>query len=188
MGRKFNPIEVSGDMLKLLNTNFDGAQIYWALGMLFKEQGQFQTASMWFEQVIRLDGTSDHLLSESYLELADSYNWQGLEQSKAAVEYVKLALDLAEDRSSKYIRTLAHSCLLNGHVRQAQSYLEDLSEEDPEVRYLKGLVEYRNGSEEEANKIWKPLLTYRADSLKLFKIKQELLKYYFDKEAYNRIN
>ena len=95
---------------------------------------------------------------------------------------------MAEDRSSKYIRTLAHSCLLNGHVRQAQSYLEDLSEEDPEVRYLKGLVEYRNGSEEQANKIWKPLLTYRADSLKLFKIKQELLKYYFDKEAYNRIN
>ena len=97
VGRKFNPIEVSGDMLKLLNTNFDGAQIYWALGMLFKEQGQFQTASMWFEQVIRLDGTEHNLLSEAYLELADSYNWQGLEQSKA-VEYVKLALDLAEKK------------------------------------------------------------------------------------------
>ena len=99
-----------------------------------------------------------------------------------------LRLILLKKRSARYIRTLAHSCLLNGHVRQAQVYLEDLSDDDPEVLYLKGLVEYRNGSQEQANKIWKPLLTYRAESLKLYKIKQELLKYYFDKEAYNRIN
>ena len=187
IGRKYNPIDVAGDMLKLLNTNFDGSQIYWALGMLYKEQGQYETSAMWFEQVIRLTDTSDQMMSEAYLELADSYNWQGIEQEKA-VEYVKFALDLTEKRSTKYIKTLAHSFLLNGQVRQAQSYLEDISSDDPEVRYLKGLVEYRNGSEDKANEIWKPLLTYRAESLKIFKIKQELLKYYFDKEAYERIN
>ena len=36
----------------------------------------------------------DHFIGGLF-ELADSYNWQGLEQSKA-VEYKKLALDLAE--------------------------------------------------------------------------------------------
>ena len=76
---------------------------------------------------------------------------------------------------------------MDGQVRQAQDYLEDISSDDPEVRYLKGLVEYRNGSEDKANEI-ETSINLPSRKLENFQNQTELLKYYFDKEAYERIN
>ncbi|MCX6123203.1 MAG: hypothetical protein NTV34_00395, partial [Proteobacteria bacterium] len=53
-----------------------------------------------------------------------------------------------------------------------------------EVLYLAGLVQYRNGHPKIANELWKPLLKYRTDHMKDHKIKQEILKYYFEGTPY----
>lgn len=175
------------DFLKLLNTNFDSPNIYWALGRLYKELWQLEAASIWFEQVLIASEATDVHKSKAYQELADCYNWRG-QMHDRAIEYAKIALDMSHGEKDEALLTLAHSLLMKGEVRQAEVYLEELEPEEPEVRYLRGLVNYRNGLSRQANEIWKPLLTLRSESLRIHTIKQQVMKYYFDKEPYKTIN
>ena len=176
------------DLLKLLNTNFDSPDIYLALGILFKELWQLESASMWFDQMLRIPSLTDKQRSKAYVEQADCYIWRGTTLEKA-VEYAKLALDLTASKDKRPLRVLAHGLLKLGKVRQAEVYLEDSEgDRDPEVIYLRGLVKYRNGAFEQANEVWKPLLTHRTESLRFHNIKQEIIRYYFDREPYRGIN
>ena len=82
-----------------------------------------------------------------------------------------------------------HSFLKQGQVRQAEVYLEDSKDsKDIEANYLRGLVSYRNGAHRKANMIWKPLLTVRTESLRFHHIKQEIMKYYFERTPYLEAN
>ena len=179
------------DFLRLLNTNYDGPHIYWALGILFKELWQLETASMWFEQILVYPNSSNRYLAKAYVELADCYNWRGVNPQKS-IEFVKLAIDLGTEEQLQTMNTLAYAFLKSGDVKQAQAYLEDREDVHPttgfEVLFLRGLVQYRNGAVQEANKIWKPLLTVRSDTLRTHNIKQEIMKFYFDKKAYLQAN
>ncbi|MFW7381236.1 MAG: tetratricopeptide repeat protein [Oligoflexus sp.] len=186
--RRYDASKATYDFLRLLNTNFDSPEIYWALGMLFKELWQLETSRVWFEQMLLHPHITDYHKAKSYLEIADCYIWEGRELEKS-VEFAKLALDLCKSPDQKAIRVLAHALLKRGHVRQAEAYLEDLEDEDDvEVSYIRGLVNYRNGAFEKANQIWKPLLTTRTESLRFHNIKQEIMKYYFDKKPYQSSN
>ncbi len=175
------------DFLKLLNTNFDSPNIYWALGKLYKELWQLEAAGVWFEQILVAPESLEPHKAKAYLELSDCYCWRGLQLDKA-VEYARMALDLEHSLQRQGIRNLAHALLRRGEVRQAEVYLEELEDEDPEVVYLKGLLQYRNGATKKANEIWKPLLTLNSASLRQHTIKQEVMKYYFEKAPYKGIN
>ena len=176
------------ELLKLLNTNFDSPNIYWGLGVLCREMWQLETASMWFDQMLHLPKIEPIQRARAYLEQADCYVWRGINLEKA-IEYIQLSQDLGLRDDKRTLKVLAHGCLKLGRVQQAEVYLQDdASRDDPEVIYLKGLVSYRNGAVEVANSIWKPLLTYPAENLRLHNIKQEIIKYYFDRHPYRALN
>ncbi len=184
----FDPKQAIYDLVKLLNTNFDSPDIYWSLGVLFKELWQLETASMWFDQMLMIPGLNDKQRAKAYIEQADCYIWRGTSLEKA-VEYARLAMDLNHQKDKRPLRVMAHGLLKLGKVRQAEVYLEDgEGDKDPEVLYLRGLVKYRNGAFEQANAVWKPLLTHRAESLRFHNIKQEIMRYYFDREPYRGVN
>ena len=83
----------------------------------------------------------------------------------------------------------AHAMIRNGQTRHADLQLDQMSDQNTyEVKYLRGLLEYRNGSSQKANKIWKPLLTARTNSIRCHNIKREILKYYFEGEPYLKAN
>ena len=185
---KFDATKATYDFLRLLNTNFDGPEIYWALGMLNKENWQLETASMWLEQILVFPNVQASQRGRAFLELADCYNWRNVSVDKS-IEYSKLAMSFGESADSKALTVLAHANLKHGQVRQAEVYLEDHDcEDDFEASYLRGLVCYRNGDHQRANEIWKPLLTVRTESLRFHHIKQEIMKYYFEKSPYLKAN
>jgi tetratricopeptide (TPR) repeat protein len=187
-GAKHDPVRATYDLLRLLNTNFDSPNIYWALGTLYKEQWQLETAAVWFEQMLIHPSLPAREKAKAYIELADCYVWQN-KQIPKAIEYAKLAIDLDSERDPSNLRVLAHAHLRSGQVRQAKLYLEQADiENDHEARYLQGLVQYRNGMNKQANDLWKPLLTVRSESLRFHNIKQEVLKYYFEGAPYLKAN
>lgn len=178
----------SADLLRLLNTNFDGPDIYWALGILYKELWQLETATSWFELMLIQPKLSEAHRAKALLEIADNYVWQACHFDKA-LEFVKIALDFFGVSEIKAVRCMAHVCLRLGQVRQAELYIEDLGlESDLEITYLKGLLHYRNGLMEKAKDTWKPLLTARSDGLRIHHIKQEVMRYYFDSPSYQGVN
>jgi tetratricopeptide (TPR) repeat protein len=176
------------ELLRLVNTNFDHPSVYWGLGLLYKELWQLEVASMWFELTLGLTNLDDRLKSLVYLDLADSYIWRNINLPKS-VEYIKLSLELSARNGQQDRRALmimGHALLRQGQVRQAQAYLDqmrDLSSEF-EVQYLNGLVQYRNGQQLRANEIWKPLLKFKTEQMREYRIKQEILRYYFEKTPY----
>lgn len=185
---RFDASRATYDFIRLLNTNFDSPSIYWALGIIFKELWRLETAAVWFEQMLLFPAVSQELRAKAYLELADSFIWQGRNLPKA-IEYAKIALDIDERKDPRTLRVLAHAHLKAGQIRQAQLYLDQAdSDSDHEVRYLQGLLIYRNGDRIRANEIWKPLLTVRTESLRFHNIKQEVLKFYFDGVPYLKAN
>ncbi|MCX6128438.1 MAG: hypothetical protein NTX25_05155 [Proteobacteria bacterium] len=187
-GASFDARQAIYDVLKLLNTNFDCPEIYWSLGVLFKDLWQLETACVWFDQMLLIPSLDEKQRARAYLEQADCYIWRGVQIEKA-VEYAKIALDMGINRDKRPLRVMAHGLLKLGKVRQAEVYLEDNEgDKDPEVIYLRGLVKYRNGAFQQANEVWKPLLTYRSENLRFHTIKQEILRYYFDREPYRGIN
>jgi tetratricopeptide (TPR) repeat protein len=176
------------ELLKLINTNFDHPSVYWGLGLLYKELWQLEVASMWFELTLGLGAIDDKLRGLVYLDLADSYIWRNVNLPKA-VEYVKLALDFAArggNPDHRAMMIMGHGLLRQGQVRLAQSYLDQMRgmSELFEVQYLLGLLHYRNGHPTRANEIWKPLLKFRTEQMRDYRIKQEILRYYFDKATY----
>ncbi len=188
VGGKFDASRATYDFMKLLNTNFDGPNIYWALGTLFKELWQLETATLWFEQMLLFPSLTSPDKARAYLELSDCFTWQNKNPAKA-VEYAKLALDLDNKRDTRRMTVLAHAYLRSGQIRQAKAYLEQSADDaDSELRFVRGLLAYRNGARQTANQIWKPLLTQRTDSLRFHHIKQEVLKYYFEGTPYLKAN
>lgn len=176
------------DFMKLLNTNFDSPSIYWALGYIFKELWQLETAGVWFEQMLLHPNLPKALRAKAYLELADCFIWQNRNLAKA-VEYAKLAVDMDERKDLRAVRILGHAYLKSGQIRQAKLYLDQTDvQTDHESRYLQGLLSYRNGAQREAKEIWKPLLTTPSESLRFHTIKQEVLKFYFDGAPYLKAN
>lgn len=185
---KHDPVRATYDLMRLLNTNFDSPNIYWALGTLYKEQWQLETAAVWFEQMLIHPSLPTRDKARAYIELADCFVWQN-KQIPKAIEYAKLAIDLDTNRDPLHFRVLAHAHLRSGQVRQAKLYLEQADiDSDHEARFLQGLVQYRNGMRKQANDLWKPLLTVRSESLRFHNIKQEVLKYYFDGAPYLKAN
>lgn len=186
--QKHDAARATYDFMKLLNTNFDSPNIYWALGVIFKELWQLETASVWFNQMLLYPGIQKNHRARAYLELADCLIWQN-RQIEKALEYAKLAADLDEKKDLNFMRVLAHAYLKTGQIRQAKLYLDQTdSDADHEARYLQGLMHYRNGSRAKANEVWKPLLTVRSESLRFHNIKQEVLKFYFDGAPYLKAN
>lgn len=186
--RQFNSSRGAYDFLRLLNTNFDSAEIYWTLGSLYFDLWQIETAITWFEQVLSYPGVSKPTQRRAYLDMADCYIWKSSDLQKA-IEYAKIALDLGERADSRCFTVLSHAYLKLGQIRQAKIYLEQVDKEkDHEAIYLSGLIQYRNGAVEKAKKIWKPLLTVRSESLRFHNIKQEILRYYFENEPYLKAN
>lgn len=185
---KFDAARAMTEFMRLLNTNFDSPFIYYALGMVSKELWQLETACMWLEQVIQSPTSPKHLISRSYIEYADALAWQG-QNTQRAVEYAKLAIDMG-DQTRKPIVVLAHAYLKNGQVREAQEFVERVEdgENDPEAKYIKGLILYRNGAALKANQMWKPLLSRRSENSKDHHMKQEILKFYFEGAPYLKAN
>lgn len=177
------------DLMRLLNTNFDNPAVYWGLGLLYKELWQLEVASMWFEHTLQMPGLDNRVRSMVYVDLADSYTWRNANLPKA-VEYCRLALDLGERGSGpeeqKIMLVMAHALLRQGQPRQASAFIEQLQmhSDEYELSYLAGLVQYRNGHPRQANEIWKPLLKFRTEHMRDYKIKQEILRYYFEGTPY----
>ncbi len=172
------------ELMRLLNTNYDSPNLYWALGLLFKELWQLETAGMWLEQALINPHLGDLTRRRALLELADCYIWRNTNLKKA-IEYAKLAIEMGERANGRAITVLAHAYLKQGNIRQAQTYLEQVDRErDIEAVFLLGLLHYRNGSRRDANQIWKPLITVRSESLRFHNIKQEILRYYFEGSPY----
>jgi tetratricopeptide (TPR) repeat protein len=172
------------EIMKLLNTNYDSARLYWALGLLFKEMWQLETAGMWLEQALLIPRLDDTTRRRCLLEVADCYIWRNI-NIKKAIEYAKLAIELGERANGRAVTVLAHAYLKQGNIRLAQQYLEQVDrDQDIEATFLLGLMHYRNGARQNANKIWKPLITVRSESLRFHNIKQEILRYYFDGSPY----
>jgi tetratricopeptide (TPR) repeat protein len=180
----YNPSRGVFDFLRLINTNFDSPYIYWAIGTMAKEGWQLETACSWYEQVLLHPAVSDSVKSITYIDLADCYVWRNDNLNKA-VEYVKLAMDLGMRDYGRAYRILAHANLRMGQVREAQKYLVDpTGNSDFETLYLRGLLNYRNGSVQKAKEIWKPLISVNSSTLRFHYIKQEILKYYYDRVPY----
>jgi tetratricopeptide (TPR) repeat protein len=172
------------DFIRLLNTNFDTPAIYWALGILYKELWQLVVAAMWFEQTIMHPKITETDKARAYLELADCYLWLNQNLPKAT-EYAKLAIELGEKNAVFANNVMAHAHLKNGQIRQAEIFLENDNEtQEFETMFLKGLLQYRNGAKKKANDIWKPLLTEKAETVRIHSMKQEILRFYFDGEPY----
>ena len=76
------------DFMKLLNTNFDSPQIYWALGYLYKELWQLEAAGMWFEQMQLFPSLAQDQRALGFLELADCYIWKN-ENLEKAIEFFR---------------------------------------------------------------------------------------------------
>ena len=181
---KYDTKKATMDMLKLLNTNFDSIEIYFALADLYKDIWQLEVASVWLEQALLHPSLTEDSERKCWSELADCYLWQEINLEKA-LEYAKSGASSPNLRSTTI---LAHAYLKLGRVNEARSFLDQLSANDPEVRYFKGLLEYRNGAKEVANSVWKPLLSMRSDNMRMHSIKRDVLKFYFEGAPYLRAN
>ena len=185
---KFDAEKGIYELIKLMNTNYDHPSLFWAIGSLYKDIWQLETARMWFKQGLLHPSLSSALKASIYLEIADCHIWEQNDFTKA-IEYSKLALEIGIDNPMQGYITLAHAYLLTGDLRQARHLLQKVNQREyPEASYLEGLIQYRNGNVDDAKAIWKPLLTTQSESLKFHNIKQEVLKFYFDKEPYWRAN
>jgi tetratricopeptide (TPR) repeat protein len=184
----FDGVTASYDFIRLLNTNFDSPWIFYSLGVIYKEMWQLETACSWFDQAIAFPGAPQKLLGKTYLELSDTMVWRNFQLPKA-IEYAKLSIEMGERAGPRSLIVLSHAYLKNGQVREAQGHLDKIDESgEPEARFLKGLVLYRNGARSQANQVWKPLLTHQSESLRFHNIKQEILKFYFDGTPYLKAN
>jgi tetratricopeptide (TPR) repeat protein len=188
LGGKFNIQTCTKDFVRLLNTNFDRPEMYWVLGSLYKDMWQLETASIWLENILGHPLLNDAIKAKVYLDLADCYIWRGVQLDKAG-EFARMALDLGVKDTHRAFIILAHGLLKSGQIREAQVYLEhDQIRSDVETVYLRGLMLYRNGRFTEANKLWKPLISMRTENLRFHTIKQEILKYYYEREPYLKAN
>ena len=175
------------DFLRLLNTNFDGPILYLALGLLYKASWQLESAATWLENGLTYGEIEPKLEQNLREALADCYLWKGIHALKA-LEMVKV---YAGDAATDFTYLIAaHGSLQVGKPQEAALYLERIREQlsDFEVLYLKGLLQYRNGKKQEARKIWKPLISAPAESLRFYHMKEQMLQYYFNEASYEGLS
>ncbi len=178
VGCAFSPDHALRDFTRLLNTNYDSALIYYALGIFGKECWQHEVACMWLNLALQRSDLAPELQGDIYLELADCYVWQHRELP-TAIEYAQLSLKRSFTNTERALRILGHAWLRQGRMDTAHSYLQriDSSKADDEVLYLKGLLAYQRGDEEQAYAIWQPILQHESENLRFHNIKQEVLKF-----------
>ena len=178
VGCAFSPDSALRDCSRLLNTNYDSALIYYALGIFGKECWQHEVACMWLNLAMQRPDLTPELRGDIYLELADCYVWQNRELP-TAIEYVQLSLKRSFINAERALRILGHAWLRQGQMDTARSYLQriDSSTADDEVLYLKGLLAYHRGDESQAFAIWQPILQRESENLRFHNIKQEVLKF-----------
>ncbi len=187
---QFDPKIARSEMLRLLNTNYDSANIYWALGLLSKELWNLQNAIMWFEEGLRHHHLRRDQKNKLMLELADTLVWND-QEFKKAIELCKTLLEqeIRPEMGNRLHQILAHAYLKLGEVRKSELFLEQAEKSDSfESQYILGLISYRNGHIEAAKKIWKPLISLVSNNIKEHNIKQEILKFYFDKAPYFNVS
>ena len=184
----FNTTEAIKDLLNILNTNLDRPNIYWGLGRLFTELWQLETASVWYEQTITYQNPDTKLKSRVFLDLARCYIWSGQNLEKS-IALLQASLELKERDEKELILSLIHAHLKLGKIRPARILLQNFRTEiSLEVAYLRGLLEYREGRHSKAKEIWKPLLIYKVKNRQEYHMKQEILRFYYDKEEYLKVN
>ena len=184
-GAKYDAKKATHDLLKLLNTNFDGVEVYFALADLYKSIWQLEASSIWLEQALQSPNLSDVLKKRAWIELADCFLWQEINFDKA-LEYAKSGHQ--GDSFPHAAIVIVHAYLKLGRIREARSFLQQLPPSNPEVIYFSGLLAYRNGDKQAANAIWKPLVSMRFDTMRMHCIKREVLKFYYEGAPYLRAN
>ena len=177
VGTAFSPDQALHNFTRLLNTNYDSALIYYALGIFGKECWQHEVACLWFNFALQRPDLTPELQGDIYLELADCYVWQNRELT-TAIEYAQLSLKRSFINTERALRILGHAWLRQGKVDTASTYLQRLTSNssDDESCYLQGLLAYYEGNEAQAFVIWQPILEREAENLRLHNIKQEVLK------------
>jgi tetratricopeptide (TPR) repeat protein len=184
-GAKFDAKKATYDLLKLLNTNFDSVEVYFALADLYKSIWQLEASSIWLEQALQTSELSELLKKKAWTELADCFLWQEINLEKA-LEYAKSGHQGDSVPQAEIV--LVHAYLKLGRIREARSHIQQLAPSNPEVVYFSGLLEYRNGDKISANRIWKPLLSMHFDTMRMHCIKREVLKFYFEGAPYLKAN
>ncbi len=184
-GAKYDAKKATHDLLKLLNTNFDSVEIYFALADLYKSIWQLEASSIWLEQALQAANLSQSLKKRAWTELADCFLWQEINLEKA-LEYAKSGHQGESFPHAALV--IVHAYMKLGRIKEARSYLQQLPPSDPEVMYFSGLLAYRNGDKQAANAIWKPLVSMRIDTMRMHCIKREVLKFYFEEAPYLKAN
>jgi predicted Zn-dependent protease len=175
----FNPRMAIHDFIKLLNTNFEQPLVHLALGLFHQELWLHQAAQIWFEQGMEICEGKD--LAACYLGMAESKAWTG-QDLRAAKEYVIIARDLIKKPPQLCIVVHSHVLLKIGDIKEAKQIIDTIEEPTLYSEYIRGLIEYRNARQLEAKRIWKPLLSAPSKSAKEDYIKQEVMRFYFDKK------
>ncbi len=179
-GLAFNPGQVSGDLLKLLNSSFERTQIMLGLAKIAKEQWQLETASMWYEQILQQEFPRAARQREAYIELADCYLLRDVFLAKAQ-QLVILARDPQKAPPLQQALILLHLFLRQGELHQAKHLLDSLgpNEDNFELTFLSGLHCFKAGLTSKARALWKPLIKVNCLSLRSNYLKKKLLELYF---------
>ena len=186
---RYNPDMSMHDFIKLLNTNYDSPNIYFALAVLNKECWRHETASTWLEIMLQKHKLSREMQTEVYLELADSYVWREHDLA-TAIEYAKTVLKQSNKYHEKAVIILAHAYLRNNEIKFAQKCIENMlgNSNNYEISYLRGLLAYRCGKFKEAQRIWQPIVQKESSNLRFFNIRQEVLKLHLDEHEHKLIS
>jgi len=172
------------DFLKLLNTNLDGPEIYFSLGLLYKSAWQLETATSWLENGLSFSEIETSLEQRLQEELADCYVWRESGVAKG-VELAKVYI--GENTASDFTYMVAaHGALKLGKSLEASLYLKRVAnQKNFESLYLQGLVLFRNGQETKAREMWKPLIASASENMRTHHMKEQLLQYYFHERPYS---
>lgn len=172
--------ESTQHLIYLLNTNFDSAWLYWAIGKCAKNSWQLQSSTTWFEMALKRDDC-DHLLSQKItIELADTNTILGQNVTKS----VLLLSSLHEEGrlSGDWYPTLAQAYLAQGNIHKSRDILDGLESEQQdnfEVSYVRGLIHFQSGDHRQARKFWKPLIKQATPDMRSHFMKQKMLQFYF---------
>ncbi len=172
-------------LMKLVNQNYSQSIIYTTIGILHHDMWQLETATTWLEQALTEEDLTEDLKNFIYFNLADCYIWRQVKLQRAVQLLKSIDKNHNKDLDTFYIR-LTHAYLLLGEPQNALETLKKKKSlsQNLESSYLQGLILYRNGREKQAQKLWKPCITYQTKTIREHHIKQYLLDYYFKKPDY----
>lgn len=186
-GAAYNHSEVVAELLRLLNSPFDRPQLTLGLARLAKDQWQLETASMWYEQLLRRSNLPSTLSNEVYTELADCYLWRNCSLAKVQ-QLVQLfpGLNPGGTLHPQQQLVLIHLYLRQGMLHEAKQLLEQVTPGSDifEVHYLWGCYWLQTGLHSKAKAAWKPLIKTRCETLRQHHLKEKMFAAYFpEKQA-----